>query len=512
MKMMRKGWKAGALALAGGLFAVMIATLLTGADYAPGPEIASGDPGEPMIHGARIVGGTPGHPFLFMVPATGGGPLTYSAEGLPAGLALDPDTGIISGSLEGEGSAKVKLTVTGPQGSASRGLTIVGGKGKLALTPPMGWNSWNVWGLSVDDAKVRAAADAMVSSGLAAKGFSYINIDDGWEDSRAPDGKILPNEKFPDMKALADYVHSKGLKLGIYSSPGPKTCGRYEGSVGHEEQDAESYAEWGIDYLKYDWCSYKIDLAGAGLKVLKDPLVWFKAPYEKMGKILAGLDRDIVYCICFYGLWDVEKWGPSVGGNQWRTTGDIRDTWESMSGIGFKQNGMEQWASPGHWNDPDMLVVGQVGWGPSLHKTRLTKDEQITHITLWSMLAAPLLIGCDMSNLDQFTLDLLTNGEVIDVDQDPLGKQASRKAKQGDTEVWARPLFDGTTAVALFNRGNEASEVTVQWSEVGLSGSQPVRDLWRHKDLGAAEGLFRAAVPSHGAIMLRIGTPEPETF
>ncbi|HUT56085.1 MAG TPA: putative Ig domain-containing protein [bacterium] len=475
-------------------------------------EIAHGAPAQPMIHGARIVGSTPGRPFLFLVPATGEGPLTFSAEGLPAGLTLDAKTGIISGSLQSDGTAKVKLTVSGPQGSLSRGLTIVGGRGKLALTPPMGWNSWNVWGLSVDDAKVRAAADAMVASGLAAKGFQYINIDDGWENGRAPDGKILPNEKFPDMKALADYVHSKGLKLGIYSSPGPKTCGRYEGSKGHEEQDAESYAEWGMDYLKYDWCSYKIDAAGAGLKVLKDALIWFKAPYDKMGGIMAGLDRDIVYCICFYGLWDVEKWGPSVGGNQWRTTGDIRDTWDSMSGIGFKQNGMEQWAGPGHWNDPDMLVVGQVGWGPSLHKTRLTPDEQITHITLWAMLASPLLIGCDMSNLDQLTLDLLTNGEVIDVDQDPLGKQASRKAKEGDTEVWARPLFDGTTAVALFNRGKEAKEVAARWADLGLSGKLPVRDLWRQRDLGTSEGSFQATVPSHGAVMLKIGTPRPETF
>lgn len=476
------------------------------------PLIAHGDPPGPMIHGPRVVGTTPGRPFLFLVPATGEGALTFEARDLPAGLELDSGTGIITGSLERDGIYVVKISVTNARGVFRRNLNIVGGPNKLALTPPMGWNSWNVWGLAVSDDKVKAAADAMVDSGLAAHGFQYINIDDGWENGRDADGKIRTNEKFPDMKALSDYTHARGLKLGIYSSPGPKTCGRYEGSYGHVEEDVASWSEWGMDYIKYDWCSYKLDLAGAGAKVFSDPLLWFKAPYIQMGEILEGQDRDIVYSICFYGLWKVETWGEDVGGNLWRTTGDIRDSWISMSTIGFAQNRLQQYGGPGHWNDPDMLVVGKVGWGPTLHESRLTPDEQVTHITLWSMLASPLLIGCDMANMDQFTTDLLTNHDVIEVSQDPLGVQASRISKAGQTQVWARPLWDGTHAVALFNRSSRDREVVAEWSDLGITGTQPVRDLWRKKDLGTAAGSFSAMVPSHGALMLKIGTPDKQDF
>lgn len=489
------------------------------------PDIHHETPPEPAIHGPRVVGATPGRPFLFLIPATGEGPLKFSAENLPGGLSLNPDTGIITGALQQEGRTVVRLTVRGPLGSASRNLTLVAGEHQLALTPPMGWNSWNVWGLAVDADKVKAAADAMVASGLASHGFQFINIDDGWEkcylprkgvramltkpdmerlkDCRAPDGTILTNEKFPDMKALADYVHSKGLKLGIYSSPGPLTCGGYTGSYGYEAKDAATYAEWGMDYLKYDWCSYagvdKPDFSG-----------YWARPYRLMRGHLDAVPRDIVFSICQYGMGQVWEWGEEAGGNLWRTTGDIRDTWESMSRIGFGQNGLEQFSGPGHWNDPDMLVVGQVGWGPTVHPTRLTPEEQITHITLWAMLAAPLLIGCDMTRLDQFTLDLLTNDEVLEVDQDPLGKQGSRRSKRGPLEVWSRPLWDGTLAVALFNRSDQPAEVTAQWADLGLHGPQPVRDLWRWQDLGTVDGFFRARVRPHGAVMLKIGKPAPE--
>jgi alpha-galactosidase len=467
----------------------------------------------PAIHGPRVVGTTPGRPLLFLIPATGAGPLRFEAQGLPVGLKLDSATGIISGAVEKEGVYVAKVRVSGSAGAMERNLNIVAGPGKLAQTPPLGWNSWNAWGLAVDDAKVRAAADAMIASGLAAHGFQYVNIDDGWEAGRADDGEILTNIKFPDMKGLADYVHGRGLKIGIYSSPGRNTCGNHEGSFGHEAQDAATYARWGIDYLKYDWCSYKIDVKGAGAEVMKDRLTWFKAPYAKMGGVLAQSPRDIVYCICFYGLWNVEKWGASVGGNQWRTTGDITDTWKSLAEIGFKkQTGKEKYAGPGHWNDPDMLIVGQVGWGPSLHPTRLTPDEQMTHISLWCLLASPLLIGCDMTNFDPFTLALLTNDEALDIDQDPLGQQASRKAKHGDAEIWARPLWDGTLGVGLFNLGADKKDVTVNWSELGLTGSQPVRDLWRHQDLGSFDGKYTASVPSHGTVLLKVGKATKEDY
>lgn len=477
--------------------AVALAVLLCGvrvsSQTAP---VAPAAPVKPDINGPRVVGATPGRPFVFLIPATGEGPLTFAAKSLPAGLTLDSKTGIISGTLEKAGTTAVELRVRGPKGNARRKLTIIGGDHKLALTPPMGWNSWNVWGTAVDAEKVRQAADGLVKSGLAAHGYQYINIDDTWEGKRDASGEITANQKFGDMKALADAIHSKGLKLGIYSSPGPETCAGFAGSFGHEEQDARTYARWGIDYLKYDWCSCKS----------KD----LKEPYQVMRAALDKVDRDITFSLCQYGMGNVWEWGPEVGGNLWRTTGDITDRWESMAGIGFGQNGREKYAGPGHWNDTDMLVVGKLGWGKNLHASRLMPMEQVTHITLWSLLAAPLLIGCDLSQLDSFTIDLLTNDEVIDVDQDPLGQAASRRAQNGSTEVWARPLWDGTLAVGLFNRGEQAAMVTASLSDLGLKEFQPVRDLWQRRDLGDISGSFVTRVPAHGAVLVKIGKPRRE--
>jgi len=467
----------------------------------PTIPMASGTPPEPAIHGPRTVGATPGRPFLFLIPATGEGPLTYSAANLPVGLALDPKTGIISGALEKPGETIVELTVTGPRGKAARKLKIVGGEHKLAPTPPLGWNAWNCWACSIDDRKVREAADWMVKSGLVAHGFSFINIDDCWEGERDSKGEITTNDKFPDMKALADYVHSKGLKLGIYSSPGPKTCANFEGSYQHEEQDAKTWAKWGIDYLKHDWCSY-------GNIARNESRGELMEPYRVMREALDKCGRDIVYSLCQYGMGNVWEWGAEVGANCWRTTGDISDNWASLSSIAFTQDGHEKFAGPGHWNDPDMLVVGHVGWGPDLRPTRLEPNEQILHITMWCLVSSPLLIGCNLAELDQFTIDLLTNNEVLDINQDPLGKPAGRKAVDGLTEVWARPLWDGTIAVGLFNRHSARSKVTAKWSDLGITGRRPVRDLWQKRDLGEFEGSFETEVPGHGAVLVKIGKPE----
>lgn len=456
---------------------------------APDPQTA--------IHGPRIYGSTPGHPFLFLIPATGQGPLTYTAKNLPAGLTVDTHTGIITGSLRRAGRTRVDVTVSGPRGKASRALTIVGGPRTLSLTPPMGWNSWNSWAGNVDDPKVRASADAMIRSGLAAHGFQFVNIDDTWEAGRDANGVIQSNKKFPSMKGLADYVHSLGLKVGLYSSPGPTTCAGFTASYQHELQDAQTYADWGYDYLKYDWCSYGGIATGEGLDRLEKP-------YVTMGKALGMVNRDIVYSLCQYGMGDVWKWGTSVDGNCWRTTGDINDSWGSLYGIYSSQNGHEKYITPGHWNDPDMLVVGQVGWG-NPHPSHLTPNEQILHISMWCMLASPLLIGCDMSKLDPFTLALLTNDEALDINQDPLGKPAGRVATDGSGEVWSRPLFDGTTAVGLLNNGTEPITVTAKWADLGLKGRQPVRDLWLHKDVGSVDRAYAVTVPAHGAVMLKIG-------
>jgi len=455
-------------------------------------------PRSPRINGPSVVGARPGHPFFYHIPVTGDPPMSISADNLPAGLALDPARCEITGAVAQAGEYAVTLRAKNAKDRNTRVLKIVAGD-TIALTPPLGWNSWNCFANAVDDAKIRVAADAMVRSGLIAHGWTYINIDDCWEGKRDEEGFIQPNEKFPDMKALADYVHSKGLKIGIYSSPGPTTCAGFEASWQHEEKDAQRYAAWGFDYLKYDWCSYS-DVQDKSL-----PNRWrFMKPYQVMQTALRGLNRDIVFSLCQYGMGDVWEWGAEVGGNCWRTTGDINDSWSSMSSIGFGQNGHEKYAKPGHWNDPDMLVVGKVGWG-HLHPTRLSANEQYTHVSLWCLLSAPLLIGADMSQLDPFTFNLLANDEVLAVDQDALGRQAARISQDGEAEVWAKDMADGSKAAGLFNRGEGERKVTVKWEELGLSGRPRVRDLWLQKDLGRFGGSFTATVPRHGVCLVRIG-------
>ncbi|HLH56556.1 MAG TPA: NPCBM/NEW2 domain-containing protein [Verrucomicrobiae bacterium] len=453
-------------------------------------------PAAPRIHGAKILGVRAGSPVLFTIPATGERPLSYSVSKLPPGLSLDPETGRITGSLNSPGSYVVKLSVKNAKGKSERPLRIVCGN-TIALTPPLGWNSWNCFGCDVTEANVRSAADAMVSSGLIDHGWTYINIDDCWEAGRDSEGRILSNQKFPDMKALTDYVHAKGLKIGLYSSPGPKTCAGHEGSYKHEQLDATQYADWGFDYLKYDWCSY-------GQLVPNPDHAGLMKPYQVMREALNRVPRDIVFSLCQYGMGNVWEWGAEVGGNCWRTTGDISDTWSSMSGIGFSQAGHERFAGPGHWNDPDMLVVGYVGWSAKVRPSRLTPNEQYTHISLWCLLSAPLLIGCDMTRLDDFTLNLLTNDEVLDVNQDPLGRPAGRISKDGTTEIWARDLEDGSKAVGLFNLGEDPVPVKALWRDLGLNGKHKVRDLWRQQDLGSFKQQFQATVPRHGVVLVKI--------
>jgi alpha-galactosidase len=352
----------------------------------------------------------------------------------------------------------------------------------LAQTPPMGWNSWNKFACNVSEQLIRETADAMVSSGMQAAGYQYVNIDDCWQVSRDAQGTIVADAaRFPSgIKALADYVHGKGLKLGVYTDAGTLTCEKRPGSLGHELQDAKTYAAWGVDYVKIDWCHAE------GL----DPEV----QYTKFRDALAQAGRPIVFSICNWGVKAPWTWGPATG-NLWRTTGDIKDTWDRMSVIGFSQNGLEKFAGPGHWNDPDMLEVGNGGMKP---------DEYRVHMALWALLAAPLLSGNDLRNMTSETKKMLTNSEVIAVDQDAKGVQGHRVWDEGPLEIWAKSLADGSSAVGLFNRGESELKITLDFKTLGINGRAKLRDLWQHKDVGVADDSYTAAVPKHGVVLLKV--------
>ena len=484
-------------------------------------------PETPRINNPLVYGARPGNPFLMTIMASGNRPMTFEASGLPAGLKLDTSTGFITGKTELRGDFKVLLKAMNEKGVAEKEITLKIGD-RIALTPPMGWNSWNCFGHEVSAEKVKQAARAMVESGLVNYGWTYINIDDSWQHHRDPNdrtrggrlrddqGNIIPNAQFPDMKGLTDYIHSLGLKVGIYSSPGPWTCGGCVGSYGYEKQDADMYGKWGFDYLKYDWCSY----GGVLDRDLdKDPYsvsslafqgggdsIAGRKPFKIMGDYLRQQPRDIVYNLCQYGMGDVWKWGDDVGGQCWRTTNDITDTWESVKGIALSQDRAAAWAKPGNWNDPDMLVLGIVGWG-NPHQTKLKPDEQYLHFSLWSLFSAPLLIGCDLEKMDDFTLSLLTNNEVIAVNQDPLGKQATCIYSIGELRIYVKELEDGSKAVGFCNFDREKADISFRdFDKLNITGKQTVRDLWRQKDirtLDTGRKPLPLNVPAHGVLLYK---------
>jgi len=486
-------------------------------------------PATPRINSPGVFGARPGSPFLFTIAATGNRPMTFSADDLPEGLFLNATNGQITGSLKSRGEFSVTLHAKNALGEIRKKFRIVSGD-QIALTPPMGWNSWNCFAGAVTEENVKSAADVMVKSGLINHGWTYINVDDYWQNHKEPvtdptlhgpfrdaEGDIVPNARFPDMPGLTKYIHDRGLKAGIYSSPGPWTCGSCEGSWLHEAADAATYANWGFDYLKYDWCSYGKLARGDDPAVTNIPH-WTKVstddagaiyPYRVMGDFIAQQKRDIVFSLCQYGNADVWKWGGSVHGNCWRTTGDIVDTWHSMSNIGFHQEKAAPYAKPGNWNDPDMLIIGIVGWGHP-HASRLTVDEQYTHVSLWCLLSAPLLIGCDLTKLDDFTYNLLSNDEVLAIDQDALGKEATCVITNGDQRVYEKTLEDGGHAVGFFNLGFTTAKVDFkQFSALGLAGTQHVRDLWRQKDLAdvhTARDALPLTIPPHGVLLYKFTT------
>ena len=490
-------------------------------------------PHTPRINGPDIFGVRPDHPFLYHIPATGDRPMTFSVDNLPDGLHLDAATGNITGSLHKKWfGLEHKFVVTfhakNALGQDSKKFTIVVGE-TISLTPAMGWNSWNHYGSRITQAIVLENAKAMADSGLINHGWTYVNIDDTWQGQRGgPFHALQGNEKFPDLKALCDQIHALGLKFGIYSTPWVTSYAGYPGGSSENPEgawtkpegrkqpnrhilpwdigkyqfytnDANQFAAWGVDYLKYDWNPIELPET--------------KAMYDA----LRQSGRDIIFSLSNnMGISNA----PTIGkiANSWRTTGDIKANWKSMSERGFGQDKWAEFAGPGHWNDPDMLEIGTRERG----QPGLTPDEEYTHMTLWCLLASPLLLGNDLSSMDPFTLNLLENDEVLAVDQDSFGKQASRISESGEPvevhdpthpehslhvtplQVWARPLADGSHAVGLFNFGDTPAKVTVKWSDLNISGEHSVRDLWREKDLGKFSGEFSMQVAPHGAELVKI--------
>lgn len=482
----------------------------------------------PRINGAKVFGVRPGSPFFYTIAATGKRPMLFAVKSLPVGLTLDQKTGILKGVLTKKGTYKITLIAKNDVGSAERELRIEVGD-KIGLTPAMGWNSWNCWGGAVDQEKVLSSAKAMVEKGLIHHGWSYINIDDGWQGKRG--GKhnaIMPNKNFPDMKGLSDQIHAMGLRMGIYSGPWVGTYqarvgsyadypdGTYDfiksgmvddtylytridsvtkkrarkdlyhhGKYSFVKQDVAQWMDWNVDYLKYDW----------------HPNDYYHV--KEMHDALKAQKRDIIYSLSNNAPY-ADAMVFQQYSHLWRTTEDIRDTWKSVEKLGFSQAKWGPFVGPGHFADPDMLVLGLVGWGPQLHYTKLTVDEQYAHMSLWSLLSAPLLIGCDMAQLDDFTLSLLTNDEVIEVNQDPLGKMAMPVYEANQVVVYQKALDDGSIAVGIFNRSAQSVDFKLTWKMLGVRGSQTVRDLWRQQDLGKFDKEFLTPVRSHGVRLIKI--------
>ena len=461
---------------------------------------------KPAIHGPQIVGATPGHPFLFRIPATGAEPLAFACADLPPGLALDPKTGILSGTAPAAGRDTLHLSVTNVQGKTTRALVLVCGDHPLALTPPMGWDAVNLYANTVDDAKTRAAADALVKSGLAAHGWSTIHINDTWQGIRdKKTGAVLPNRRrFPDMKALGDYVHGQGLKFGLESSATEHTCAGYPGSLGHVAQDAAAYAGWGVDYLQYDWCPV------TALDETPPPTDQ-PAAFKEMHLALNKTGRDIVFGVDTFGDRDPGDWAPAAGANTWVTSRQVFDDWPIVTRAVFDLPWAAERAGPGHWGDPGLLMVGKFGIG-TVHPTRLTSSQQMAQLSQCALLGAPLWLSCDLTSLDPNAFHpsvtaMLTNDEVLDIDQDPAGHPAAQVTGNRAMQVWSKPLADGTVAVGLFNLGEDPRRMRVRFSQIGITGAQPVRDLWLHQDLGDFTGTFATDLPAYGVALIKVGKP-----
>jgi alpha-galactosidase len=471
---------------------------------------------KPRINGASIFGVRPGSPFLYKIPATGDRPMQFSVENMPEGLSINKKTGTITGVIKNKGEYTFTLAAANNSGKASKKFKIICGD-RIGLTPQMGWNHWYMWVMKVTDKIIRQAADAMVSSGLADHGYSYIDIDDCWSikpgsddpklfgEVRDKDGFINTNKNFPDMTALTNYIHSKGLRAGIYSSPGPLTCGSYVSSYGYERQDAQRIAEWGFDLLKYDLCSYRKLTDFHNVDTLQKI-------YSLMGNLLHEQPRDIIYNLCEYGVGDVWKWGDKVHANSWRTAYDLGGKMDSIfpkiyrDGFDlYAEKELHEYAQPGNWNDPDYLLLGIINnWKGDPIPAPLTPNEQYTYFSFWTLINAPLILSCDITKLDDFALGLISNDEVIEVNQDALGKAAKRISLKDDIDIWYKDLEDGSKAVGIFNRSETKKPASLILSELGFVGKCKIRDLWRQKDIGYFSGNFETEVNRHGVVLIKV--------
>lgn len=466
----------------------------------PGPS--------PRINAPKVYGCRPGNPFLYRIPSTGVRPMRFSARDLPSGLKLDSATGIITGTAPAKGEYNVQLAASSAHGKSTRAFKIVSGD-RISLTPYMGWNHWYAHVDRITDEMVRLAADKMISSGMADVGYDYVCIDDCWMRSpthkdpkrggelRDQNGDMLPNAYFPDMPALTGYIHAKGLKAGIYSSPGPLTCGQFCGSYKHEAQDAALFARWGFDLLKYDWCSY-------GRIATRKDLEEMQQPYRLMGGLIRQQKRDMIFNLCQYGMGEVWQWGGAVDGHSWRTAGDLGVELDRLFPVAAANAAHRAWNGPGNWNDPDYVQIGYVAGGENTKPVALTPDERYAFMSMWVLSAAPLIFSGDMDKLDEFTLNILCNPEVIEIDQDPLGQCASMVPLQSDCFLLVKELQDGSKAVGLCNGGEIETSLSASWPVLGLKGRYAVRDPWRQKDIGTAEGEYRAIVPRHAVVLVRL--------
>ncbi len=468
----------------------------------------------PRINGAEVYGCRSGNPFIYRIPATGNRPMQFAARDLPSGLKLDKYTGIITGSINCPGTYRVMLRAMNKIGKDSRSFKIICGD-KLALTPPMGWNDWYAHYDHITEKMMQQVADLMISNGMADAGYQYVDIDDCWMNAkenkdagrvgppRDSAGNIVPNSYFPDMKGLTDYIHAKGLKAGIYTSPGPTTCGGFTGSFGYEAQDAKQFAEWGFDFLKYDFCSYnRVEKYVQDIDPSITDLQQMQRPYFIMGALLKKQHRDMVFNLCQYGMDKVWTWGAEAGGNSWRTAGDLGGDLNHIFNVALKDATYGEWSKPGEWNDPDYIQIGYLGNGGL---TKLPPAEQYSFMSLWCLLAAPLFYSGDLTKLNAFTLNVLCNPEVIAVDQDPIGKCARVILQSENTFIMIKDMQDGSKAVGLCNKGEQPAMITVKWQEAGITdGNQTVRDLWREKDLGVFHKEFTATVPPLGVVLVTI--------